>query len=607
MKLIFSRKRIWIMLVLFLLTITSVAVGTTLAKYTTVEDGGSFDLHIRPAEHAYAVYSETDNSLDFYYGSYPAEGTTLANGNTVTKVYHDHITAASYTREWGEIAASVVSVRFDESMAPYSPVSMRSWFSGFTNATSFDLTYLNTSSTTDMAYTFYNCTKVTTLNVSNFDTGAVTNMAHMFRACSMLTSLEGIANFDTADVTSMERMFAGCTEINQLDVSSFDTGKVTTMENMFAACGKLIELNISNFDTSEVTVIRRMFSGDTALKSLVLSDKFNTAKVKDMTQMFNGCYSLTNLDLSCFNTSNVTTMYYMFKGCSSLESLNLSSFNTASVKDMIEMFGACTFLKTIFVSEEFIVDNVTESSNMFLDCSNLIGGNNTTLKTMGYVIDKTYARIDKVGQPGYFTCKHTFVDGVCSVCGALVYTLTFDANGGTNAPASVTGNTATLQIPVDTIPTREGYVFLGNDTNEEVDAADVTYKYVGDGFSQDFAFSGTDATATLYAIWSNTTLTFCFVDQNLFGPTAQEFKFTVGMTWGAWVKSDYNKLNGRAFLTYGDIADGELSDVFYYLAYEDFDRGEYMVLSNEDTHIVKSDVIDSDSNYKLNVYGDTAV
>ena len=37
-----------------------------------------------------------------------------------------------------------------------------------------------------------------------------------------------------------------------------------------------------------------------------------------MSAMFDGCSSLTNINLSNFNTNNVTNMSWMFNGCSSL-------------------------------------------------------------------------------------------------------------------------------------------------------------------------------------------------------------------------------------------------------------------------------------------------
>ena len=47
-----------------------------------------------------------------------------------------------------------------------------------------------------------------------------------------------------------------------------------------------------------------------------------------MSQMFEGCISLKDLNLSNFNTKNVTNMAGMFRECKSLINLNLSHFDT---------------------------------------------------------------------------------------------------------------------------------------------------------------------------------------------------------------------------------------------------------------------------------------
>ena len=42
-----------------------------------------------------------------------------------------------------------------------------------------------------------------------------------------------------------------------------------------------------------------------------------------MNNMFDGCLSLTNINLSNFNTNNVTNMNNMFYGCRSLNKNNI--------------------------------------------------------------------------------------------------------------------------------------------------------------------------------------------------------------------------------------------------------------------------------------------
>ena len=48
--------------------------------------------------------------------------------------------------------------------------------------------------------------------------------------------------------------------------------------------------------------------------------------------MFEGCESLTSIDLSNFNTQNVKIMERLFSYCRSLRFLDLTSFNTAEVE-----------------------------------------------------------------------------------------------------------------------------------------------------------------------------------------------------------------------------------------------------------------------------------
>ena len=103
------------------------------------------------------------------------------------------------------------------------------------------------------------------------------------------------------------------------------------------------------------------------LTQINFNDNFNTANVTDMSNMFDGCSSLTNLDLGNFNTANVTNMGFMFNLCQSLTNLDLSSFNTAMVANMAQMFWACESLTSLNLSN-FNTSNVTNMSGMFYLC-----------------------------------------------------------------------------------------------------------------------------------------------------------------------------------------------------------------------------------------------
>ena len=167
---------------------------------------------------------------------------------------------------------------------------------------------------------------------------------------------------------------------------------------MFHNCWRLESLDLNNFDTSQVTEIGGMFFWCVTLKSLDLSF-FNTSKVTSMFNMFRNCYNLTQLDVSNFNTSKVTSMIAMFSGCLGLTSLDLSSFDTSKITSTIEMicmFERCNLLTSIYISDKWKTNKVTEDVAMFDRCCSLPNFNE----------EKTDAEMAKpIEQGGYLTLK----------------------------------------------------------------------------------------------------------------------------------------------------------------------------------------------------------
>ena len=86
----------------------------------------------------------------------------------------------------------------------------------------------------------------------------------------------------------------------------------------------------------------------------------------------------------------------MFNNCNKLTSLDLTSFNTAKVENMTEMFNNCPALTTIYVSDNFVTGQVTNSGSMFYGCTELKGFID---KYDENKIDGTYANY----KTGYFT------------------------------------------------------------------------------------------------------------------------------------------------------------------------------------------------------------
>ena len=235
----------------------------------------------------------------------------------------------------------------------------------------------------------------------SFAAARPTSAKQWFSGMEKLTSITGLNYLNTSEVTNMMSMFYNCSKLTSLDVTNFNTSNVTTMAKMFSNCPGLTSLDLSHFNTSNVTTMANMFSYSYGLKSLDLSH-FNTENVKNMYNMFFFCMRLKSLDLSSFNTAKVTNMNGMFFYCANLTSLDLSSFITSNVKNMASMFDSCSDLTTIYVGDGWSTAAVTSSTDMFLDCINLVGGQGTTYDANH--VNKDYAHIDGgTANPGYFT------------------------------------------------------------------------------------------------------------------------------------------------------------------------------------------------------------
>lgn len=138
-----------------------------------------------------------------------------------------------------------------------------------------------------------------------------------------------------------------------------DTSSVTDMTNMFDGCRSLT--TIPSLDTSSATDMSYMFMYCQNLTTIPLLD---TSSVTDIHGMFYYCSNLTTIPL--LDTSNVTNMDSMFQFCKSLTSIPL--LDTSRVTNMRIMLASCTSLTTIPLLD---TSNVTDMYYMFNNCTNL--------------------------------------------------------------------------------------------------------------------------------------------------------------------------------------------------------------------------------------------
>ena len=341
-------------------------------------------------------------------------------------------------------------------------------FASCIGLTTLDLNSFNTSKVAYMQSMFAGCTNLTTIYVGDgWNTARVYSSDNMFQNCTSLVGDKGTTfdanhtnkayahidggpsdpgylsahneayacytpsnttltfyydnqrgnrtgtTYDLNDNSSEPGWYTDGTNSNVTAVvfdPAFAYARPTTTSNWFYFMTNLQSITGINYlNTSEVTSMGMMFGYCTSLTSLDVSG-FNTANVTEMGGMFFFCGGLTSLDVSNFNTANVSLMNNMFFMCSGLTSLDLSSFNTANVYNTSGMFAGCENLTTIYVGNEWSTAILSMSSNMFLNCSSLVGGMGTTYDENH--VDAAYAHTDGgPSNPGYLSEKPAFLLG----------------------------------------------------------------------------------------------------------------------------------------------------------------------------------------------------
>ena len=306
--------------------------------------------------------------------------------------------------------------------------NMNSLFNGCKKLVEIDLSSLDTSNVTDMRYMFYGCEKLVNVNLSGLGGDNLTNVTELFAHCSSLENVD-MSNFNfgqTTDLGGNYSPFCSSYDVKNVNLSNANFKNVTGLRYMFGYAGNLESIDFTNANMSKVTDMSYMFQNCSKLKEVIFKN-VETPNVTKMNCMFYNCDGLISINLSGLGSNRLINMDDMFYQSDGLISINMQGFifgNTAerifiyatnletidltdaymdNLVNTKEMFSYNSKLTTIYVSDSWNLDAVTNSNNMFFGCTSLVGGNGTVYDSTK--VDKTMAVIDTVDHPGYLTLK----------------------------------------------------------------------------------------------------------------------------------------------------------------------------------------------------------
>ena len=350
---------------------------------------------------------------------------------------------------------------------PISVTNIGQMFTGLYAIKTIDLTGWSvlSSSITSFDTLFqkcYNVEEIIGLNDLNFT--PITNLSYMFSYCNWLKHFD-MSKWDISNVTNISYMFQENYGIHTLNINNVNMNKVTNVTGCFDGARNL-QLIFSNNSLSNVSKLadylfnregrtkgRIFYTGSDTISSdlttllnskhwlignpiTIAQYKFDKSIYENFVPTYNseleGCY-ITNivedesnapdivtgtiqdlilptemmfgseeadstereeslLEISTLLINNITNMSYMFSNCSNLASINASGWNTNNIIDTKYMFYGCSNL-TILDCDNWNTSKVTDMAYMFYGCENLISLNCSNWST-GAVTDMSYMFYD---------------------------------------------------------------------------------------------------------------------------------------------------------------------------------------------------------------------
>ena len=233
----------------------------------------------------------------------------------------------------------------------------------------------------DASSMFFNINNLENITgVENFDTSKTTDISAIFDHDKLKTA-DSISKWNTSNMTDISFLFENNYYLTDISgIQNWDVSKAIEMTGIFNRCYSLEEIDLSNWSTDSVENINSIFSMtpgaevnmNPSLKRIILSEKFNTSKVKYFSYLLYNVNQLESYEfLRSFDTSSVISTDAMFFN-SNIDSLDyIKDWDISNVTSMKQMFVNCKQLKNLNGLENWDVSKVTNMSRTFNGLSNL--------------------------------------------------------------------------------------------------------------------------------------------------------------------------------------------------------------------------------------------
>ena len=165
----------------------------------------------------------------------------------------------------------------------------------------------------------------------------------------------------------------GNSKLSELDTSNWTINSSNT-ERMFEGCSSLTRLDLRNIEMDNVTIALNMFSGCSSLQSLDTS-KWNLGNLSNGQSMFHGCSSLQSLDTSKWNLGNLNTAENMFRQ-TSITTLDVRDWDLRKLTNTVYMFYLTPLIS--LDTSGWVLSSLSDAAQMFQYCRSLISLGDTS-------------------------------------------------------------------------------------------------------------------------------------------------------------------------------------------------------------------------------------